>query len=174
MGRRRKKSKREKWKPLLVAVVLIWFVVEGRFYIPRPIRPPKGETPLIVKMETTSYCHCRKCCSYKWFLFAPYQRGGKFGFRLKHVGKTSSGAMVRPGVIAADTTIYPYGTIMHVPGYGYGVVQDTGGAIKGKHIDLYRPNHWFARLWGVRTKQVKVWPPPEPAAAPDSAEDPAG
>ena len=69
--------------------------------------------------------------------------------------------MVRPGTIAADPSIYPYGTVMHVPGYGYGRVEDTGGAIKGKHIDLYRPNHWFARLWGVRTKKVKVWLPPQ-------------
>ena len=70
--------------------------------------------------------------------------------------------MARPGSIAADTSIYPYGTIMHIPGYGYGRVEDTGGAIKGRHIDLYRPNHWFARHWGVRAKQVKVWLPPQP------------
>jgi 3D (Asp-Asp-Asp) domain-containing protein len=49
---------------------------------------------------------------------------------------------------------------MYVPGYGYGVVQDTGGAVKGAHIDLYRPNHAFARLWGVKTKKVKIWLPP--------------
>lgn len=80
---------------------------------------------------------------------------------MKQIGKTSSGAMVRPGSIAADTTIYPYGTVMHIPGYGYGIVQDTGGAIDGQHIDLYRPNHWFARQWGVKAKTVKVWLPPE-------------
>lgn len=76
------------------------------------------------------------------------------------MGITSSGAMARPGTIAADTTLYPYGTVMHVPGYGYGRVEDTGGAVKGRHLDLYRPNHWFARHWGVRAKQVKVWLPP--------------
>jgi len=110
-------------------------------------------------MKTTSYCHCRKCCSYKWFLFLPYQKTGFATFRFKQVGKTSSGAMVRPGTIAADTTLYPYGTVMHIPGYGYGRVEDTGGAVKGRHIDLYRPNHWFARHWGVQTKKVKVWLP---------------
>jgi 3D (Asp-Asp-Asp) domain-containing protein len=73
--------------------------------------------------------------------------------------------MARPGTIAADTSIYPYGTVMYIPGYGYGRVEDTGGAVKGQHIDLYRPNHWFARHWGVQPKPVKVWLPPE---APDT------
>ncbi len=67
--------------------------------------------------------------------------------------------MVRPGTLAADTSIYPYGTVMYIPGYGYGVVEDTGSDIRGQHIDLYRPNHWFARAWGVRRKKIKVWLP---------------
>ncbi len=160
MARRRKKS-RPKWLTVLALIALVWLVQESRFYFPKHIRPPKGAVPVVVEMKTTSYCHCRRCCSYKWFLFVPYQKTGVFSFRLKHVGVTSSGAMARPGTIAADTSIYPYGTIMHIPGYGYGRVEDTGGAIKGNHIDLYRPNHGFARHWGVRAKQVKVWLPPK-------------
>lgn len=144
---------------MLAAIVLMGLIFEGRFYVPKRIRPPKGIQPRIVEMKTTSYCHCRRCCSYKWFLFIPYQKTGPFSFRLKHIGVTSSGAMARPGTLAADTSIYPYGTIMYIPGYGYGRVEDTGGAIKGQHIDLYRPNHGFARLWGVRSKKVKVWLP---------------
>lgn len=158
MGRKGKKI-RARWKLIPLVLILFWFILEGRFYIPRRIRPPKGAKPVVVEMETTSYCHCRKCCSYRWFLFLPYQRVGAFGVRLKHVGVTSSGAVVRPGSLAADTTKYPYGTIMRIPGYGYGIVQDTGGAIKGEHIDLYRPNHWLARAWGVRSRQVEVWYP---------------
>ncbi|MEE9369722.1 MAG: 3D domain-containing protein [Pontiella sp.] len=118
-------------------------------------------TPITVELKTTSYCHCRKCCSYKWFLFIPYQKTGFLNYRIKHVGITSSGATVRPGSIAADTSIYPYGTIMHIPGYGYGRVEDTGGAIKGQHIDLYRPNHWLSRSWGVQKRKVKIWLPPD-------------
>ncbi|MFP7285558.1 3D domain-containing protein [Shouchella clausii] len=41
--------------------------------------------------------------------------------------------------IAADPAVFPIGSILFVPGYGYGVVADTGSAIKGKHIDLYYP-----------------------------------
>ncbi len=160
MARKNRKKRIPKWLAVLVVIGAIWLALEVRFWIPKHIRPPAGLAPVIVEMKTTSYCHCRKCCSYKWFLFVPYQKTGAFKYRIKQVGKTSSGAMVRPGTIAADTSIYPHGTIMHIPGYGYGRVEDTGGAIKGKRIDLYRPNHWLARQWGVRTKKVKVWLPP--------------
>ncbi|MBX7245378.1 MAG: 3D domain-containing protein, partial [Candidatus Sumerlaeaceae bacterium] len=36
----------------------------------------------------------------------------------------------RMGTIAADTSYYPFGTRMYIPGYGWGVVGDRGGAIK--------------------------------------------
>lgn len=39
--------------------------------------------------------------------------------------------------IAADLSIFPLGTILYIPNYGYGVVTDIGGAIKGDRIDLY-------------------------------------
>jgi len=162
---RKRTSKIRRWRRILLALLLGFIVWEGRFWIPQYIRPPQGVRPVTVEMKTTSYCHCHRCCSYKWFLFVPYQKTGSFSFRLKQVGKTSSGAMVRPGSIAADTSRYPYGTVMHIPGYGYGRVEDTGGAIKGQHIDLYRPNHGFARQWGVRTKRVKVWLPRPPATS---------
>jgi len=174
---RRKKSRyrafSKYWKRILALLVVFWIVMEGRFCIPKFARPPKGVKPMEVKMKTTSYCHCRRCCSYNWFLIIPFQKTGTFSFQIKHIGVTSSGATVGPGTIAADPSIYPYGTIMHIPGYGYGVVEDTGGAIKGEHIDLYRPNHWFARAWGVREKNVKVWLPEKSVEQPaeEGAED---
>ncbi|GAE30321.1 3D domain-containing protein [Halalkalibacter hemicellulosilyticus] len=55
-------------------------------------------------------------------------------------GITYSGVRVKRDLystIAADTSIYPIGTILFIPGYGYGVVADTGSAIRGNKIDLY-------------------------------------
>ena len=55
-------------------------------------------------------------------------------------GVTYSGIEVQRDLystIAADPDVYPIGTILFVPGYGYGVVADTGSAIKGNKIDLY-------------------------------------
>jgi hypothetical protein len=61
------------------------------------------------------------------------------------------------GTIAADTNYYPFGTRMHVPGYGWGVVEDRGGAIKGPNrLDLYMDDHNEALLWGRRRVGVKI------------------
>lgn len=55
-------------------------------------------------------------------------------------GITYSGVQVRRDLystIAADPKLFPIGSILYIPGYGYGVVADTGSAIKGNKIDLY-------------------------------------
>eukprot|EP00898_Chlorokybus_atmophyticus_P009126 jgi/Chlat1/9214/Chrsp98S08476 len=59
------------------------------------------------------------------------------------------------GTIAADTTYYPFGTRMHVPGWGWGRVEDRGGAIRGPDIiDIYYRTHAAARQWGRRKVDV--------------------
>ena len=61
------------------------------------------------------------------------------------------------GTIAADTNYYPFGTRMHVPGYGWGTVEDRGGAIKGpSRIDLYFSSHNEALRWGRKNLSVEV------------------
>jgi len=63
----------------------------------------------------------------------------------------------RKGTIAADTRYYPFGTEIYVPGYGWGVVEDRGGAIKGsKRLDLFYRSHTRAMQWGRQTIEVKV------------------
>ena len=55
-------------------------------------------------------------------------------------GITYSGVMVKRDLystVAADLNVYPIGTILFIPGYGYGVVADKGGAITGNKVDLY-------------------------------------
>ena len=61
------------------------------------------------------------------------------------------------GTIAADTKYYPFGTRMHVPGYGWGTVEDRGSAIKGaQRIDLYFDSHNDALEWGRRKLPVTI------------------
>lgn len=69
-------------------------------------------------------------------------------------GITYSGVKVKRDLystIAADINVFPIGTILFIPDYGYGVVADTGSAIKGNKIDLYYEtvddvyNHWGKR-----------------------------
>ena len=71
----------------------------------------------------------------------------------------ASGVRARTGTIAADIKKYPYGTIVEIPGYGYGRVEDIGGAIKGEHLDAWFPHHAEALKWGKQTLNVKVWLP---------------
>ena len=61
------------------------------------------------------------------------------------------------GTIAADTRYYPFGTRIYVPGYGWGVVEDRGGAIKGPtRLDLYHDSHSTALKWGRRHMKVRI------------------
>jgi 3D (Asp-Asp-Asp) domain-containing protein len=55
-------------------------------------------------------------------------------------GRTATGVTVTYGIVAVDPNIIPLGTKMFIPGYGYGVAADTGGAVKGYIIDLGYPD----------------------------------
>lgn len=75
-------------------------------------------------------------------------------------GITYSGVKVKRDLystIAADLHVFPIGTILFIPGYGYGVVADKGGAIKGNKLDLYYETvHDVYQLWGKRKLDVYV------------------
>ncbi len=51
-------------------------------------------------------------------------------------GRTATGMTMRQGIVAVDPRVIDLGTEVYVPGYGVGLAGDTGGAIKGKRIDL--------------------------------------
>lgn len=64
----------------------------------------------------------------------------------------------RDGTVAADTRHHPFGTRLWVPGYGYGVVEDRGSAIRGpRRLDLYFRTHRRARHWGRQRVDVKIY-----------------
>lgn len=75
-------------------------------------------------------------------------------------GITKSGIHVHRGTystIAADPEVFPIGSILYIPDYGYGVVADTGSAIKGKRIDLYFETvDQVYDSWGKRHVKVYV------------------
>jgi len=63
-------------------------------------------------------------------------------------------------LVAADTRLLPFGTLLSVPGYDSGrivPVLDRGGAIKGRRLDVLYPTHAIARKWGVQKLPVTVW-----------------
>ncbi|MBU8905382.1 3D domain-containing protein [Desertibacillus haloalkaliphilus] len=75
-------------------------------------------------------------------------------------GITFSGVQVTRDLystIAADPATYPIGTVLFIPGYGYGVVADTGSAIKGNKIDLYYDTvEEVYENWGKQEIEVYV------------------
>ena len=113
-------------------------------------------------MEVTGYCNCGLCCSWErgWLgLGAPVISSGLNKGRPKAVGMTASGTRAKHGTIAADTSVLPFGTVVQVPGYGYGRVEDRGGAITGRRLDLWYPTHGEALAWGRKKVYVRVWRP---------------
>ncbi|MDA8218290.1 MAG: ubiquitin-like domain-containing protein [Dehalococcoidales bacterium] len=72
-------------------------------------------------------------------------------------GITRTGTTTRLGVVATDPNVIPLWTRMYVPGYGIAVAEDTGGGVKGKHIDLYYPEGISS--WGVRYPTIYLLTP---------------
>jgi 3D (Asp-Asp-Asp) domain-containing protein len=74
-------------------------------------------------------------------------------------GITYSGVRVKRDLystIAADLNVFPIGTVLFIPDYGYGVVADKGGAIKGNSLDLYYETvQDVYKQWGK--KELKVY-----------------
>ncbi|WP_460319728.1 3D domain-containing protein [Paenibacillus sp. YSY-4.3] len=92
---------------------------------------------------------------------AGYESTGK---RPNHpeYGITYSGVKVRRdkdtiSTVAADLKVFPLGTILYIPGYGYGVVADKGSAIKGNKIDLYfTTTKQVFKEWGKKEVEIQV------------------
>ena len=145
---------------LLMTAIAIFSGCAYRDARKTPPRTARDGEPRVYNMEVTAYCPCGICCGWErnWWGRPVYSSGPQKGQR-KRVGITASGTRARPGVIAADTDIFPFGTVMYVPGYGYGVVEDRGGAIRGHRIDLFYRTHDQALEWGRQNKRVKVWTP---------------
>lgn len=98
-----------------------------------------------MRMLVTGYCPCSVCCG-------------------KHAdGRTAAGYSVFTNggkLVAADTRLLPFGSLLQVPGYaGEQVVPvlDRGGKIKGPRLDLLFPTHQLARQWGKQWLDVAVF-----------------
>lgn len=68
--------------------------------------------------------------------------------------ETATGYKTKHGVIAVDPDIIPLGSMVFVPGYGWGQALDTGGKVKGKRIDVWMDSAEKARAWGNRLEII--------------------
>ncbi|MBQ3790352.1 MAG: 3D domain-containing protein [Lachnospiraceae bacterium] len=83
----------------------------------------------------TAYDPCEICCG-------------------KTDGITATGTHGKAGrTIAVDPSIIPYGSRVLVGGYVF-IAEDTGSAIRGRHIDLFMDTHEVAMQFGRREGEV--------------------
>lgn len=97
--------------------------------LPRTMRESVGV------WTVTAYCPCSRCC-------------GAFAD-----GITASGVAARGKLVAAPKEL-PFGTVLDVPGYGVASVEDRGGAIKGRKLDVLFATHNEALQWGVKELEI--------------------
>ncbi len=71
-------------------------------------------------------------------------------------GITATGTRVAEHhTIASDWDVLPPGTKVRIEGFPYTyIVEDRGGAVKGKHIDIYMQELDEALAWGVKHREV--------------------
>ena len=74
-------------------------------------------------------------------------------------GRTATGGSVRRGIIAADRRVLPLGTRVRLEAGSYSgeyVVADTGGAVRGRKIDIWVPQTSEAMRFGRRPVKLTV------------------
>lgn len=96
---------------------------------------PQKQLVSLGMFEVTAYCHCSICCG----------REGQL---------TASGTYPIAGrTIGVDPEILPYGTEVVINGHAY-IAEDTGGAMQGRHIDIFMDSHEEALQFGRRFLEV--------------------
>lgn len=72
-------------------------------------------------------------------------------------GITYRGNTLRRGLVAVDPNVIPLGTRLYIPGYGFAIADDIGGAIRGNRIDLAFESRSEAFQFGVRRITVYIF-----------------
>ena len=75
-------------------------------------------------------------------------------------GITAKGTVTHEGIVAADPTVLPLGSVIQVTGAGAysGVyaVTDTGSKVEGRKIDIHMPSTHEAKEFGRKAVTVRV------------------
>ena len=104
----------------------------------------------LVTFVATAYCLCIICTEH----YSHEYEGNPPDF----VQRTASGTIPQVGrTIAVDTSVIPFGTEIYIVGLGWRTAEDSGGAIRGMIIDIFKESHQAALNWGRR--EVKVFMP---------------
>lgn len=115
----------------------IWGYCSPSYPASSDSEPPAGAQK-IGNFQITHYCPCAICNG-------------------RSDGLTATGTKLTPGrTIAVDPSVIPLGSTVWIEGYGTRIAEDTGGAIKGKHIDMLVSGHAEAYDKGVVYRDVYI------------------
>jgi resuscitation-promoting factor RpfB len=120
----------------------------GTLIVPRILDTPDGPVEYWrkIRMLATSYTAATS---------------GKAGDHPSY-GVTAVGLPMRKGIVAVDPRLINLYQQVYVAGYGLGTAADTGGAIKGRRIDLGYDDDNLV-LWYNWVDVYLLMPPPDPA-----------
>jgi len=91
---------------------------------------------LLGDFTVTAYCPCKKCCG-EWADGLTYTET-----------KATEGR-----TLAVDPEVISLGSVVEVNGVNY-VAEDIGGAVNGKHVEIYFSDHNEALEWGRQSLPV--------------------
>jgi 3D (Asp-Asp-Asp) domain-containing protein len=70
--------------------------------------------------------------------------------------RTKCGTVPGRGTVAVDPRVIPLGSHLWVEGYGPGIAVDTGGAIRGRKVDLFMTSRGECVQFGRRVVMVRI------------------
>lgn len=106
-------------------------------------QPKEPELVSLGWFNSSAYDRCYDCCEKT--PDNPYY------------GITATGTVATAGrTIAVDPNVIPYGTNVIINGHTY-LAEDTGGAIKGKKIDIFFETHAESLQYGRRQVEVFIY-----------------
>jgi 3D (Asp-Asp-Asp) domain-containing protein len=71
--------------------------------------------------------------------------------------RTATGTTVRWGVVSVDPRFIPLGSELEIEGFGGRfVAEDTGGAVRGAHVDVWLPDLDSSLRFGAQYRRVTV------------------
>lgn len=73
-------------------------------------------------------------------------------------GITKIGRDANTNGCAVDPDTIPLHSRLDIPGYGSWIkADDTGGLVRGAHVDVRFTDHATARKWGTKWLKIRVW-----------------
>jgi len=122
---------------------------------PKPLPAPAQEAPPPAALPAGPEADAKAVMDVTATAYAPGPQDNE-----QYGDKTHMGTEVRPGVIAVDPRVIPLGSrvmIRYADGTTeYAVAEDTGGAIKGRRIDVAKRTPAEAKEFGIKRVRVYV------------------